>query len=288
MTKNRLTIIKSSGDQVVFDEQKLRKSLEYSGASKSIIGSVIKRIKSLLYPSISTEEIYDMAYDMLMEHSSFYGGRYKIKKALFELGPSGFPFEKYIDKLLESEGYKTKLNQYLEGKCISHELDVVGTKEDELHLIECKFHSDRTRVCNVKVPLYFQSRFLDIVNGFDQIDDKNSQSHTGWVVTNTRFTKDAIAYARCSNLRLLSWNYPLDYSLKMLVEKYRLYPITTLSSLTKEEKSQLLHMDMVLCSELSKDIGILEKIGVSSARINGVIEECHFVCYLSKNGVIKH
>jgi Holliday junction resolvase len=288
MATSKLNIVKSSGDRVDFDEEKLRKSLAYSGASKSIIGSIVKRINGLLYPSITTEEIYDMAYEMLMEHSSFYGARYKIKKALFELGPSGFPFEKYVNELLLKEGYHTDLNQNLEGKCISHEIDVVAVKDQELFLVECKFHSERTRVCNVKDPLYLQSRFTDVVAGLEVSVKKKYKSIRQWVVTNTRFTKDAIDYARCCEMKLVSWNYPLDYSLKILVDKHQLYPITSLSSLSQAEKQQLLQMDIVLCSQLNKDRGVLDKIGLSNNRIDSVVEECRFVCFLSNNGTIKH
>lgn len=288
MARSKLNIVKSSGDRVLYDEDKLRSSLSFSGASASIIGSIIKRINELLYPSITTEEIYDLAYEMLMEHSSFYGARYKIKKALFELGPSGFPFEKYINELLIREGFTSELNQYLTGQCISHEIDILAKKKDSLYLIECKFHSDRTRVCNVKDPLYLQSRFMDVVNGFDTQKKQQYQSFKQWVVTNTRFTKDAIDYARCCHMKLISWNYPLDFSLKILVDKHQLYPITTLSSLSQDEKQQLLQMDVVLCSQLNKDRGILDKIGLSDTRIDRVVEECRFVCYLSTNGSIKH
>lgn len=284
MSKNQFHILKSSGRFAAFEEEKLRKSLEFSGASKAVIGSIIKRIKSLLYPSISTAEIYDLAYDMLMEHSTFYGARYKLKKAIFELGPSGFPFEKYINELLLKEGFNTELNQVMEGKCISHEMDVVAQKNDELYLVECKFHSDRTRVGNVKVPLYIQSRFLDLKSGFSK--DIFSQYNTiqAWIITNTRFTKDAIDFARCSDLRLMAWNYPLDFSLKMLVDKHQLYPITSLSSISQAEKKQILHFDVVLCSQLKDNQGLLEKIGISSSRIKTILEECNYVCYLQKNG----
>jgi len=89
-------------------------------------------------------------------------------------------------------------------------------------------------------------------------------------------------------MKLISWNYPLDFSLKILVDKHQLYPITTLSSLSQDEKQQLLQMDVVLCSQLNKDRGILDKIGLSDTRIDRVVEECRFVCYLSTNGSIKH
>jgi Holliday junction resolvase-like predicted endonuclease len=59
------------------------------------------------------------------------------------LGPAGFFFEKYIAKLFQSEGYETLTNLLLQGKCVSHEVDVVVRKNNYLTMIECKFHEMR-------------------------------------------------------------------------------------------------------------------------------------------------
>lgn len=55
--------------------------------------------------------------------------RYDLKRALMELGPSGYPFEKLISDLLRKFGYRTKTNLTLQGKCVSHEIDVIAEKD---------------------------------------------------------------------------------------------------------------------------------------------------------------
>ena len=35
------------------------------------------------------------------------------------------PFEAYLAELFEREGYKTKIDQIVQGKCVEHEVDVV-------------------------------------------------------------------------------------------------------------------------------------------------------------------
>jgi hypothetical protein len=62
-------------------------------------------------------------------------------------------FEKYRTSF-ESEGYQTVTNLILSGKCVSHEIDVLIKKDNELAMVECKFHSARENKSNVKVPLY--------------------------------------------------------------------------------------------------------------------------------------
>jgi len=50
----------------------------------------------------------------------------------------------------------------------------------------------------------------------------------GWLVTNTRCTSDAIQYAECVGLRIMSWRYPATGSLEKMIEEKRLYPATIL------------------------------------------------------------
>jgi hypothetical protein len=67
-------------------------------------------------------------------------------------------------------------------------------KDNELAMVECKFHSARENKSNVKVPLYVFSRFNDLKER-KQIVSKNEIISKCWIVTNNRFTSDAIAFA---------------------------------------------------------------------------------------------
>ena len=52
------------------------------------------------------------------------------------------------------------------------------------------------------------------------------REYTGWIVTNTRCTDDALAYARCVGLRILSWRHPEGRGLERMIEEKKLYPVT--------------------------------------------------------------
>ena len=43
-----------------------------------------------------------------------------------ELGPSGFPFEKLVGKILEQEGFETRVGVIVQGNCVQHEVDVIA------------------------------------------------------------------------------------------------------------------------------------------------------------------
>src|SRR5690606_34808135 len=163
---------------------------------------------------MTTKKIYQMAFNMLKSRSRISASKYKLKKSLMELGPTGFPFEKLVGKLMEFEGYSTQVGVIVQGNCVSHEIDVIAEKESNHYVIECKYHSDQGRFCNVKIPLYVHSRYLDIKHGWENEPVHAGKLHRGGLYTNTRFTTDAIQYGTCVGLMLVSWDYPQKKSLK--------------------------------------------------------------------------
>ena len=273
-------IVKSSGETVAFAPEKLRKSLRHSGAPKDIVDTIVDKVAGEVFEGMSTREIYNRAFALLKEYRETCASRYKLKKAIYELGPSGFPFEKFISAVLNHSGYRTRTNQTFQGHCVAHEIDVVATGRESLTLIECKFHSDEGKKCDVKVPLYIHSRYQDIRRWHDRHAAGSKMLKPGWVVTNTRFTSDAQQYGKCAGLYLLSWNYPPRNSLKSRIDRSGLYPITVSTLLSAREKDFLLDRGIVLCRELLQAPYYLDHLGVSSNRKGRILEEFGQLCTL--------
>lgn len=268
-----LIVTKASGEEVVFSMDKLRQSLRNSGATEEQVDKVIKVIEPQLFNGISTKKIYTWAFSILKKSTGSVAAKYQLKKAITEFGPSGFPFEKYIGKLFERKGYHVKVGIIVHGTCVSHELDVVASSETEHMMMECKFHSTQGKMSDVKVPLYIHSRFNDVKSQWvlnKQIKDKNLKA---WVVTNTRFSPDALRYGTCAGLNLLSWDYPLNESIKVMIDRYKHYPITCLTLLTKPEKEHLLENNVVLCSELKEDYARLNALHIPDKRLQQIKKE---------------
>ena len=228
MEDHKFIVTKASGIQSVYDSDKLNKSLHKSGADEETINFILKSIKPQLFDGIPTKKIYRMAYAMLKKTSKETASKYKLKNAIFELGPSGYPFEIFIAEILKQKGYKVKIGQTLKGKCVKHEVDVVADKGDRHFIIECKYHHSAGIICDVKIPLYIKARFDDIEQKLNKQNESDSKFHQGWVVTNTRFSSDAIQYGTCAGLHLLGWDYPVNGSLKDQIDEAGLYPITCL------------------------------------------------------------
>ncbi|PKP19018.1 MAG: ATPase [Bacteroidetes bacterium HGW-Bacteroidetes-23] len=278
MHHKNFIIIKASGEKVDFSSKKVETSLKRAGATEEMVQWILNKIEEELYEGISTKEIYNRAFNLLKKKNSFIASKYKLKKAIYELGPTGFPFEKFVAAILKNTGYKVEIGQILQGTCVSHEIDVMAQKEGEIFLIECKFHSLEGSKCDVKVPLYIHSRYRDVV-GFNSAKAKKKLPiKQGWVVTNTRFTEDALAYGKCSGINLLSWDYPKGNALKDQIDTTGLYPITVSTLLSIREKQFLLSRDVVLCLELINDHFFLDHLGISETRKTKILKEMESLC----------
>lgn len=271
-------ITKASGEKSRYSEEKIRTSLKRVGATDEQIEPIINEISSKLYEGMPTKKIYRLAFNLLREGPRHLAAKYHLKQAIMELGPSGYPFEKYVAEILNRQGYKTKVGQIAQGHCVTHEVDVIAEKENDFIMIECKYHNLRGVFCDVKIPLYIQSRFKDLEKQWLTLPKNASKNHKGWLITNTRFSSDAIQYGSCVGLKLIGWDYPIKGSLKEQIDSLGLYPITCLTSLTKIEKQRLLDTKIVLCSEILRNEKLLASHGVKPSRINTVMKEAQKLC----------
>lgn len=280
-------VTKASGERASFSESKLRRSLQKSGADQALVQNIVKQVTSKLYPGISTKEIYDMAFKMLRENVNYLAAKYHLKRAIMELGPSGYPFEKYIAEILKCQGFYVKVGEIVKGQCVNHEIDVIGEKESLHFMIECKYHNEPGIICNVKIPLYIHARFLDVEAQWMKLPGHSTKFHQGWIVTNTKFSSDALQYGTCVGLKLIGWNYPSKGSLKEQIDQLGLYPVTCLTTLTKKETQNLLDKKIVLCKEICENEKALREAGVNENRIKKVMEEgrrlCRFLDYHAQN-----
>ncbi len=276
--KKNVTIRKASGREVPFSESQLRQSLRRSGARSEVIGEVIEQVEAQLYPGITTREIYRTAFGLLKKRARPTAAKYKLKQAIMELGPSGYPFEKYVGEILKFQGYTVKVGQLVEGNCVTHEIDVIAEKGEHHFMIECKYHNRNGTICDVKIPLYIQARFQDVEKQWKLIPGHGTKFHQGWVVTNTRFSDDAVRYGRCIGLHLIGWNYPDGGSLRSMIDQSGLYPVTCLTTMTRVEKQRLLDNKIVLCKEICRNHDLLLLAGVQQSRMRTVLDEAHTLC----------
>ena len=275
--KKNLMVIKASGEKVPFSSEKLAESVKRAGADAQTTDNILQYIESELYDEISTKKIYSLAFKKLKQKSGQAAGRYKLKTAIMELGPSGFAFEKFIGEIFRYKGYQIDIGQIVQGKCVAHEIDVIASRGLEKNIIECKYHNRAGIVCDVKIPLYVHSRYIDVIQEM-KLSDKGKTEYFGWIATNTRFTNDAIKYAQCSDIKLLGWDFPKHDNLKEIIDSSGLYPITCVNSLTALEKSNLMDRGVILGRDLLSNRNLLTETGINSERVASILKDIQSIC----------
>lgn len=265
-------VLKSDGNFEPFNVQKLKNSLQRSGATSEETLSIIGEIEALLYDGIRTQEIYAHAFELLRQSEAVVAARYSLRRALFNLGPTGFPFEDFLARLFAFEGYTTKTRVILQGNCAEHELDVAAYKDDHSFVAEAKFHAHPGIKSDLQVALYSFARLHDLKNAKICGEDICGITEL-LVVTNTKFTSAAEKYAKCSGLKLLSWDYPKDNNLHDRIQRSGMYPVTVLQTLSQSQKRALIDRGIVVCADLVAKPHLLRHAHISPKRMEAVLAE---------------
>ncbi len=269
-----IQITKADGELEVFDPAKLEHSLAHAGASSTMRARILSEVLKELHEGMKTEDIYHRAFTILREYElSPVAARYSVKRAVFALGPSGFPFERFLAEVFRAHGWSVQTEVTLMGRCAPHEVDVLMEKDGKRVGIEAKFHNDPSGKTDIKDALYVHARYEDL----KRAPETSSHVDEGCLVTNTRFTRNAIRYAQCSNLRLIGWDYPRTRGLFSMIEEAKVHPLTCLTTLTDGEKRRLLDQKIVLCKHIQAP-HLLREYGIKPDHIPRVLEEAKLLC----------
>jgi Holliday junction resolvase len=246
-----ISIVKASGQSEDFDIRKLVDSLIRSGASEDVALEIAQKVAAQITPRLRTKHIFRMARKLLRKYNRAADMRYSIKRAIYALGPAGYQFEQYFARILKEYGYAVEVNRILNGYCVTHEVDVFAVKDSAGFVIECKYHSNGGIPTDVKTALYIYSRFADIKKAYESAPEHSIRIRQGWLVTNTRCSSDAIKFAECMGLRIVSWRYPQQESLEKMIENKRLYPVTILTSVKRNILDILFRNTFILAKDIA-------------------------------------
>jgi len=267
-----LDVVKANGVIEPFSEEKLRISIKRAGVPIDQQNEVLDAVTAKLYNNIPTSEIYHHIIQSLGRNTThpYLSSRYSLKQAIMALGPTGYPFEDFVAKIAEENGYKTLVRQQLMGKCVMHEVDVIAEKDGRKIAIEAKFHNNPGTRSEVHVALYTKSRFEDL-------REKHAIDET-WIVTNTKATIDAITFAECSGMRIISWSYPEQGSLRDMIEDSGLHPVTLLTTLSASQKQYLLQNHFVMCKDIRSNPTIIDMLHLTHHEKDRLMAEISSIC----------
>lgn len=272
-----MLVTKADGSQERFKPSKLKNSLRKAGASKSEIERIVRHIERTLTDGVKTQTIYRKAFELLRESEEPIAAKYSLRRAIFGLGPTGFPFEDFLARLFEAEGYATRRRVIIKGKCATHEIDIAAFKPNHSFVVEAKFHMRPGIKSDIQVALYSYARHLDLKShSICKADTCGIVDQ--YLITNTKFTSAAIRYAECTGIKLLDWAYPYNGSLQDKVEAAGMYPVTVLTHLSTKQKRLLLERGLILCRDVVQKPDMLLSLGISHAKTKQTIDEAAALC----------
>lgn len=270
-------IVKADGTVELFSGEKLEDSLRRAGAGTHTAERIRHTIEASMGSTVGTHEIYKRAFTMLRQESRAVAARYYLRRALLEFGPTGHPFEDFVSQMFKKEGWSIETRKLIPGKCVTHEVDVYATRNGEYLAAELKYHNDPGYKTDLKNALYVKARFEDIWQCDPQT--QNCPVDNGFLITNTKFTSEAVKYATCSGLQLLGWSYPQEGNLYDRIVATGLYPVTTLTLLKKAEKRLLIDKGIVTCEQVRNEgRGVLRTLNISADRIGAILAETDSLC----------
>lgn len=267
-----MEIIKASGEREDFRKGHIEKSVVRAGGSRELAKSVADGVGRKVRKGMETGKILDLVLKGLRGHPDV-AMRYDLKRAIMNLGPSGFPFEEFVSQVLRNYGYKTITGEQFRGKAVLQEVDIVAKGKGVVAMIEAKYHNSPGIYTDTKVAMYTYARFLDVKS-----NAKNKFSEA-WLVTNTKCTSQAVKYAEGVGIKVIGWRYPKKGNLRELVEAKGLYPITIFRGISEKVKHQLFKANIVLAKDLENfDLGKLKKrTGLSEKVLMEIEEEARVV-----------
>jgi len=268
-----MDIRKSDGTVQPFTGEKLESALTRAHVSASAISEVLSTIPRMIRPGTSTQQIHARVMHVLESIDPVGAARFNLKHSMFQLGPSGFPFEHYLARLLTAYGWETEVGKMVLGKCVEHEVDVYAKREGEIRAIEAKYRNTAGGRVEIKVALYVHARHLDLC--------ARDPSVEGALFTNTQLTDTARIYSECVNMKVMAWNYPANEGIAKFIEQKGLYPVTVFSRIPFHVISKLTRDGIVLANQLCElNVSQLNKYGLRQEDILNLQDNSRKLCAL--------
>jgi hypothetical protein len=269
-----------------FSPEKIYDTCIRAGANDQTAKEIANEISKIVYDGIKSSEILSIIRKLLRKKNKGLAARYNLKESLTRLGPTGYPFENFISELLEYFGYKTKLRQILRGKCVEHEIDVLAESEQNNNLrraiIEVKFKHANELYIGLKEAMYTYARYLDIKEGYelnlcDRVDEV-------WLFCNSKASSEAIQYANCKGLKLITWNYPFNDGLRKMIHEMNLYPVTILNSIDKKLLLKFADSHIMFIRDIYEydEKRLMSKFDLTRSKVRNILDEANQVLSINK------
>jgi len=251
-----VNVTKADGTKQPFDKNKIYNTCLRMHATPQQARDVADRVAGKVYEGIPTKKILQMIFTYLKAHRPEIGHRIDLREAISNMR-SKPDFERFIQLLLEAEGYKVDANQIVYGRCVDHEIDAIAKKGGETVYVEVKHHIQSHTFTGVGVFLEARATYEDMQEGFKEGKNRYNFNRT-LVITNTKLSEHAIRYGDCRGISHTGWRDPPQRGLEEIVEEHNFHPVTLLKGVDTKIFDRLGDAGIVLLKQLIE--GDLQKL----------------------------
>ncbi len=268
-----ISVTKADGTKQLFDREKIVQTCLRMGANPQVALEVAKQVEPQLYEGIPTHKILQIIFSLMRKPKPALRHLFDLKQGISRMDPKP-EFEVFVRVLLAHSGFQVKPNMILRGLCGEHEADAIATKDGETYFVEAKHHINYHALTGLDESRIARAIIEDLTEGYQNGVTGIKIDHA-IIVTNTRYSEHAIKYGGCRGIMQVGWNSPERFSLRDLIEKHKLYPLSCLRGVSTDIRLRLVEVGIVLIKQLlEQDCQYLErKIGLPQKTVLSVMEK---------------
>jgi hypothetical protein len=257
----------------VFDKEKVVRTCLRMGANKQLAYEVAEKIERRVYHGISTAKILQMIFQFMRRQKPSVGNLFDLRKGL-SLMTSKPEFEVFVQALLARSGFGVSPNQLLIGKCVEHEVDAIARKDGVTYFVEAKHHERYHTPTGLDESRIARAVLEDVAEGF-ALGKSELKIDRAMIVTNTRYSEQAMQYGYCRNILQIGWSSPADQGLQSMIWGRKLFPLSCLKGLNVDARLRLAMSGIVLFEQIIKEDAkkLAKKTGLSFDFIRALKEK---------------
>lgn len=268
-----VSVTKANLTKQPYDPEKIIQTCLRLGATHKEAAQIEQKIAWKLYDGISTQKILQMIFAFMRKPKPAVRHLFDLRRGISLMG-SKPEFEVFVRVVLAQSGFMVQPNAILRGLCGEHEVDAIAQKDGVTYLVEAKHHVNYHALTGLDESRIARAIIEDVTEGY-QNGTSTLKVDRAMIVTNTRFSDHALAYGGCRGILQVGWASPDEFSLKEVINRYKLYPLSCLRGVSAETRLRLVDAGIVLVKQLlQQDSRYLErKLGLPHKEVAALLEK---------------
>jgi hypothetical protein len=241
-------VTKADSSRQQFDRNKIVATCMRMGATKQDAEEIAGKIESRVYDGMPTAKVLQRIFQFIHKYKPQASRLYDLRRGL-SLMNSKPEFEKFVQILLANIGFEVVPNKILKGKCIEHEVDAIARKDGVTYFVEAKHHYNYHAFTGLDESRIARAVLEDVSEGFN-LGLTDLKIDEAMIVTNTKYSEQAMQYRICRNILQIGWSTPADLGLRNIILEKSLYPLSCIRGLKTDVRLQLVDSGIILINQL--------------------------------------